>query len=506
MENVFLAVDLLFDFNVAIAILAGVIFGMIMGVLPGLGSILAITIALPFTFAMDPVPSIALVLAIYCSSVYGGSVSAILINTPGTPQSAATMLDGYPMTLRGEASEALGWATVASLFGGLVSIVVLVIAAPQLARIALQFGPIETFSLICMALTCIAAVSTGTMLKGLMAGIIGIFLSLIGTDPMTGVPRFDFGFFQLSGGLGLVPVLVGLFALAEVLSRMSSGKTVPIQVNEKIGLGIKIAPLSEWLLRKGTLIKSSLIGTFIGILPGTGAATASFVAYAEAKRSGKFKENFGKGEPEGIIASESSNNAVTGGALVPTLALGIPGDPSTAVLMSVLIIQGIQPGARLFVDSGDLMMAVFLALLICNLVMFVIGFYGSRFATKVLSMPEGMLLAMVTVMSLVGAYGVNGRTFDVFVALGAGVFGLFLRYCSVPVAPVIIGFVLGASLEESLRQGLILNDGNFLSFFHFNNPIALVLIIMTISLIILAGWREWTLTRQLKMDAKPNGE
>ena len=416
-------------------------------------------------------------LAIYCSSVYGGSLSAILINTPGTPQSAASTLDGFPMTQQGKVDLALGWATISSLIGGLFSIVVLVLAAPQLARVALRFGPIETFALICLALTCIAGVSRGSMVKGMLAGIIGLFLATVGTDPMTGAVRFDFDVFQLSGGLGLIPVLVGLFALAEVFARVAERHGVVPDVTGRVGF--RVAPLREWLARWKTLLKSCLIGTFVGILPGTGASTASFIAYSEAKRSGRFRDNMGKGEPEGLMASETANNAVTGGALVPTLALGIPGDPVTAVLMSALIIQGIQPGVRLFVDNADIMHAAFLALILCNIAMVVVGAFSARYITRILRMPEPILLSMVLILSIVGSYGVGGRLFDVFVTFVAGLLGFVLRLCNVPTAPVVIGMVLGPIFEESLRQGLIITDNNIWAFFGPDHPIAIGLIICT---------------------------
>ena len=470
------------------AMLVGIVFGMVIGAMPGLGSVLAITIALPFTFGMDKVPSIALMLAIYCSSVYGGSLSAILINTPGTPQSAATVLDGFPMTQQGKADYAIGWATTASLIGGLFSALVLIVAAPQLARFALRFGAVETFALIAMALTCIAGVSRGSMYKGLLAGVFGLFLATVGTDPMTGSVRFDFGIFELSGGFKLIPVVVGLFAFAEVFSRVAERRG---DVGDVLAaVGFKLAPLAEWLARWKTLVRSAIIGTFIGVLPGTGAATASFISYSEAKRVGRFRESLGKGEPEGLIASETANNAVTGGALVPTLALGIPGDAVTAVLMSALIIQGIQPGVRLFVDNPEVMNAAFMALIVCNLLMFVVGALSAPLITRVLRMPESILLTIVLVLSVVGSYGVSGRMFDVGVSLAFGVVGYLFRVCNVPTAPVVIGMVLGPIFEESLRQGLLLEDGNFLAFFGPEHPIAIVLLAITILIIVLPIWRQ----------------
>lgn len=477
-----------------LAMVVGTLFGLIFGILPGLGSVLAISIALPFTFTMDQVSSISLMLAIYCSSVFGGSLSAILINTPGTPQSATTMFDGYPMTKQGKADLAIGWATGASLFGGLFSVVVLIFAAPPLAKFALKFGPVETFALICLALTCIAGVSENSIVKGLLAGVIGLFLAVIGTDSMTGSVRFDYGVFELSAGVELVPVLVGVFALTEVFWRLGEKATGMPQHAAKGSF--RLAPIKEWLLRAKTLVKSSIIGTLIGILPGTGAATASFVAYSEAKRSGRFREGIGKGEPEGIVASESSNNAVTGGALVPTLALGIPGDPVTAVMMSALVIQGIQPGVRLFADHGPLMHSVFFALIVCNILMFVGGALSARFVTKILKIPEVLLLSMVLILSLIGAFSVSGRIFDLWVAIAAGLFGFVLRLAKVPLAPVVIGLVLGPIFEESLRQGLIIKGGNFLKFFGFDHPISLVLMVITLLIILSVGRKEFRVFNQ----------
>lgn len=502
MDQLLTALTLLLDPATLAALAVGTLFGMVVGALPGLGSVLAITIALPFTFGMDKVPAIALVLAIYCSSVYGGSLSAILINTPGTPQSAASTLDGFPMTQQGRADLALGWATTASVIGGLFSVCVLILMAPQLAKFALNFGAIETFALIAMALTCIAGVSRGSLLKGLLAGLIGLFIATVGTDPMTGSIRFDFGSFELSGGFGLIPVVVGLFAFAEVFSRIGE-KHAPYQ-GVISAVGFKLPPLREWLLRWKTVVRSAVIGTFIGILPGTGAATASFISYSETKRSGRFREKLGTGEPEGLVASETSNNAVTGGALVPTLALGIPGDPVTAVMMSALIIQGIQPGVRLFADNPDVMNAAFMALIICNILVFVVGALMAPLITRILRMPEQILLAMVIILSVVGAYGVSGRMFDVFVALAFGVLGYVFRLCGVPTAPVVIGMVLGPIFEESLRRGLLLTDGSFIAFFDPTvHPIAFVLILITLAIITVSTWVELRAAFGRGREAKP---
>ncbi|MFT7057579.1 MAG: putative tricarboxylic transport membrane protein, partial [Pseudorhodobacter sp.] len=307
------ALALIFTFEGMLVLTLGTMMGIVLGALPGIGSTVAVAMILPFTLTMSQAPAILLLLAIYAGSVYGGSISAILINTPGTPQSAATCLDGYPMAQRGEAGKALGWATVASVIGGLVSAIVLIFAAPQLAAFALNFGPIEIFALILLGLTCIVSVSEGSLIKGLIAGFIGLFLSTVGGDPITGEARFTFGYFQLIAGFNLLAVVIGVFALSEVLTRAAE---VADEDKHLVKFsGIVLPKLAEWKGRVGGLVKSVVIGNVIGILPGTGAATAAFISYAEARRSAPTRANFGKGEPDGIIASEAANNAVTGGAL-----------------------------------------------------------------------------------------------------------------------------------------------------------------------------------------------
>ncbi|MEO1019738.1 MAG: tripartite tricarboxylate transporter permease, partial [Pseudomonadota bacterium] len=406
MEHVLPAASLLLRFDAITAMFLGTALGIVVGALPGLGSIIALTICLPFTFAMDQVPAVALLLAAYCGSVYGGSISSILINTPGTLAAASTALDGYPMALRGEANKALGWATAASICGGLFSTVILVLTAPQLANFALRFGPIETFSVIILALTCIASISRGSMLKGLLAGAIGLFLAVIGADPITGDIRFDFGYFPLTAGIALVPMVVGLFALSEVLIRALELGTGRVEITRNTGM--QFPRWSEWKPRLRLLLKSCTIGSLIGVLPGTGSAVAAFISYAEAKRTSPRRDKIGTGEPDGIVAAESANNAVTGGALVPTLALGIPGDAVTAVMVTTLLIQGITPGVRLMADNPQIVIAAFIALFLINLILLVQAYAASRGFAALLRTPEPLLLAMVAVFATVGAYGVRG--------------------------------------------------------------------------------------------------
>ena len=446
------------------AILFGTAFGIVIGALPGLGAVVGISICLPFTFGMPIIPSMSLLLGVYCGAVYGGSISAILINSPGTPQSAATTLDGYPMAMRGEAGLAIGWVTMSSTIGGLISCVILIIGAPQISRFATNFGSVEIFALIVLALTCISSVSKGAMSKGLLMGVVGLMLSLIGTDPVTGVDRFTFGTVFLSGGLDLIAVVIGVFALSEAFTRISVAQE-PQHKMRTSGTRMVLPPASAWKGRGGILVRSSGIGCMIGALPGTGPATAAFVSYALAKQSSKRGENFGKGEPDGLISCEAANNAVTGSAMIPTLALGIPGDVVTAILMSALVIQGITPGVQLMAENSAMVNAIFLALILINIAMLFLAFPLIRIFGALLSLPERLIMTGVFIFGILGAITVRGNPLDAFTALVFGVIAMFLRAGRYPLAPLVIGLVLGPQFEQNLRRGLLIHDGDFLAFF-----------------------------------------
>jgi putative tricarboxylic transport membrane protein len=466
------AIGILLSLEGLLVLILGTVLGIILGAMPGIGSTVAVAIVLPFTLTMGQAPAIILLLAVYAGSVYGGSIAAILINTPGTPQSAATCLDGYPMAQRGEAGLALGWATIASVVGGLVSAVVLIFLAPQLAAVALEFGPIETFALILLGMTCIVSVSTGSVVKGLMAGMIGIFLSTVGGDPILGEMRFTFGNWQLFAGFNLLAVVIGVFALSEVFIRASNKITT---VSELVAFnGIVLPSWQMWKGRLRNLTKSVAIGNVIGVLPGTGAATAAFISYAEGRRSSPNREGFGKGEPDGIVSSEAANNAVTGGALVPTMALGIPGDAITAVMLATLTLHGITPGPKLVEDNPTLIATIFAGFFVINLLLLPLGMLLSRVAAPILRVREAFMMTAIVILCAVGIFFVRGNPFDLLVMGGAGVVGFLLRRQGVPMAPLVIGMVLGPTLELTLRQGLILTDGNFFAFFT-GHPIALVL-------------------------------
>ncbi|MEM7528296.1 MAG: tripartite tricarboxylate transporter permease [Pseudomonadota bacterium] len=470
------ALALLLTAEALLTLLLGTVLGIVLGAMPGIGSTVAVAMVLPFTLSMGQAPAILLLLAVYAGSVYGGSISAILINTPGTPQSAATCFDGYPMAQLGEAGQALGWATVASVVGGLVSAVVLLLAAPQLAALALNFGPVETFALVLLGMTCIVSVSSGSLVKGLLASAIGILLASVGGDPITGQPRFTFGNWQLISGFNLLAVVIGIFALSEVFVRV--GRKAEAVSELAAFRGIVLPRWREWAGRKRNLAKSVLIGNVIGVLPGTGAATAAFISYAEGKRSSPNREGYGQGEPDGIVSSEAANNAVTGGALVPTMALGIPGDAITAVMLATLTLHGITPGFRLMEDNPTLVAAIFAGFFIINLLLLPLGLALSRIAAPILRMREGFMMTGVVLLCGVGIYFVRGNPFDLLVMGLAGVLGFVLRRQDVPMAPLVIGMVLGPTLELTLRQGLILSRGD-ITVFATGHPIAAGLFIVT---------------------------
>ena len=474
------AMALAFSWHALVALVAGSVIGVVVGVLPGLGSALGLVMVLPITFGLEPASAIAVLVSVYACSIYGGSVSAILINVPGTPQSAATVMDGYPMAKQGKAALALGWATMGSFIGGMFSLVLLVLLAPELARFSLNFGPIETFALLLFAMTTIAWVSHGSMVKGVLASLIGVFLGLVGPDAMTGQLRFDFDLFVLSGGFALVPVLIGIFAMSEILIQAAflTDASAPTVIKG----GFKLAPLHEWTLRWVTILRSSVIGTFIGILPGTGATAAAFIAYADAKRRSPRSANFGHGEPEGVLASETANNAVSGGAMVPMLALGIPGDGVTAIMMGALTIHGIVPGVFLFRDQPALVTSIFVLFFLANIMILIVGAGGANLYSRLLRAPISLLMPAVVLLSFVGAFATRTSPFDFTVVIVAGVVGFMLRLNGFPLAPIIIGYILGKPLEMSLRQGMVMTDQNFLAFAW--EPIAGFLFAITILVVL----------------------
>jgi putative tricarboxylic transport membrane protein len=453
----------------------GVWVGIMFGAMPGLSVNMGLALLLPLAFAFKGISGILMLLGIYCGAIYGGSISAILLKTPGTPASVATTLDGYPLATKlHQPGRALGISTMASTFGGIFSTVCLIIMAPLLAKVALQFSKPEYFALAVFGLSIITSVSSGNVIKGVMGGVVGLFLATIGIDAMSGMTRFTFGTNYLLGGVSFIPILIGVFALAQVLQSIEDNWK-HIQQTTKMAIDRTLPRLSDVRRVFVTLLRSSAIGTFIGCIPGTGGDIASFVAYDQAKRWSRHKDNFGKGEPEGVAAPEAGNNAVSGGAFIPVLTLGIPGDGATAIMMGALMVQGIQPGPMLFMEKAPYVYAIFLGLLLANVVMCLMGYSLIRLFAKVTQVPNVILLPLILVMTFVGTYSYNNSMNDVFVMVGSGILGYFLNKLEFSMSSLIIGIILGAMAEQNFVGSLIMSDGSLGIF--FSRPLCLFFLV-----------------------------
>ncbi len=434
-------------------VLAGAIIGLVFGAAPGLTATSAIVLFLPVTYAMGPVTSMALLLGIYCSGYFAGSIPAILLNTPGAPGSAATALDGYAMAQAGHGDRAIVTAICASFVGGLFSLTLLALVAPSLAKVALSFTSVEYFTFALVGIVCVAGISKGSMMKGLTAAFIGILASTVGLDPVSGVSRFTFKEPNLLGGIPTTAALIGLFAVAQMtlLSRKRDLEAEILPVQERVSVA------SVWLdiLRnKWLTLKSAAIGALIGVLPGTGPSIASWVSYSDALRTAKARDRYGKGDPKGIIACEVSNNAVTGGALVPLLTLGIPGDPVTAVLIGALLIQGIEAGPFFISQNTELFYAILILLLCSNILMLILGLAGRGLAARVLQIPHGIMVPAILVVAGAGAFSLASNPFYLKLVFIFGLLGYLMVRFKIPTAPAVLGIVLGPILEQNLRNAL----------------------------------------------------
>jgi putative tricarboxylic transport membrane protein len=460
--------------------------GIVIGALPGLSGSTGIVLLLPFVIGMDSSMALNMMCGVFCGSMYGGSVSAILISTPGTPSAAATLLDGYPMAQRGEAGRALGVSTVASTAGGLISCVCLIFLAPQLARIGLLFGPVEYFALMVFGLTIIASVAGKSMVKGAIAGAFGLAVSLVGIDPTSGNARYTMDIPNLMVGFNLLPILIGLFAISQVFVQLEAQNLAASPVFQRL---TKVLPRrSEWPGLIKVIIPSSLIGVIIGVIPGTGGAIASFLAYNEAKRLSRHPETFGQGDPEGIAAPEAANNGTTGGALVPMLPLGIPGDVVTAVMLGALLLIGVRPGPLLFKESPEVINAVFAGMLVANITMGVIGLSCLKVWPLVLKVPNAILYPSILALCFVGAYSLGNSAWHMVVALIFGVIGYLMRKTEFPAAPVILGVILGPLAEENLGRALISSHGDWTTLIH--SPIAITFYVLAVISVAYSVWRR----------------
>ena len=480
------ATGLLFTLENILWINIGVFVGSVFAAIPGLSVILCVILFLPVTYTMTAIPGMMFLLGIYCAGGYGGSVSAILINTPGTPHAAATMLDGHPLSRQGRTKAALKIALYASTFGGVFSALMLLFLGPQVAKIAAQLGTAEYFMVCVFGLTIIAGVSGKSIIRGLVSACLGLLISCVGTDPMTSYDRFTFGIPRLYLGLDLAVCLIGLFALVEILAKAEK-KLGELRLDTaKMHDDGKITR-QEFKRMIRPVLMSSLIGVMVGIVPGTGASEASWFSYNTAKNLSKHPEEFGKGSVEGIAAAESANNAVTGA----TLILGIPGDGTVAIMLSALMINGLNPGLSLFTTDGDIMYAIMLGLILVNIFMLIQGKFLTTLFAKVVSIPQEILTPIIVIFCFAGAYSVNENYFDVAVSLVFGALAWVLRKLDLPPVPILLGLVLGRMTETNFRRALLISNGDASIFLQsIYCKIFLALIIIAVAAIVRGKLKE----------------
>lgn len=457
LENIAAAFSLFLTYENIGIVFVGVVIGTVVGAIPGMTTPMGVALALPFTFTMQPVTGILLLLGIYKGGLYGGSITAILLKAPGTPAASCTVLDGYPLTQKGEARKALDMALYASCFADFVSNISLILLAGILAAFALKFGPPEFFTLIVFSLTIIAGVSGDNLIKGISAAALGLLFATIGLDMVYGTDRLTFDNWQLMGGLSFIPVLIGLFALPEIIHYFTGRATAQARAATLHGGG---AGFAEFRKCFKSILRGSLIGVVLGSIPGIGGAPSAFLSYGEARRNSKNPHNFGKGELEGVAAAEAGNNGVAGATMIPLLALGVPGDVITAVILGAFMIHGLRPGPVMFVDNITMIYALFIGIMLSSAYLFAVGKFSIRTISRIANVPNRVLYPVVLMFCLFGSFAINNSAFDVLVMLLMGVVGYVMLILRFPAPPFLIAFILGPLLEDNFRQAMILSEGS----------------------------------------------
>ncbi len=461
-------------------VVLGTVLGISVGAIPGLSGAMLIALTLPLTYYMPANDAIVLLIGMYVGSITGGLITATLLRMPGTPSNVMTTFDGYPMARAGRPGRALGLGIAASFAGGIISWVFLLVLAKPLSIWATRFGPFEYFTLILMAMVLIASVSQGSLVKGLIAGLLGMLVSMPGVDPSAGMPRLTFDQHQLNSGLKLLPVLIGVFAVSQIITDiLDIGRKIERVEAAKSGIMIKAR---DWLRHGPNMLRSGLIGTLVGILPGVGASIGSVIAYTTAKNVSSKPEEFGRGSEEGIVASETANNATVGGALIPLIAMGIPGSVIDAILIGALMIHSIQPGPTLFITNPDIVYAMIAACLIGNIVMLAVMTGTVNWVAKLAYIPRTYMLPVIIVCCVIGAFGLDNVMFDVWVMLVFGVIGFLLERARYPLGPFVIGFVLAPLMEAKLRTGLMMTAGSITPI--FTRPVAATFLVIAIVLLV----------------------
>ncbi len=462
-------------------ILGGTVLGVIFGALPGVSASMAVVLAMTFTYSMTPVVAIAFLVSVYCAAITGGGITAILFKIPGTPSSAPTTFDGYPMAARGEAGKALGISLITSAIGGTFAAISMFLLAPELARVALKFGASELFAVSFLGLSVLTCLDEGNVIQTIISGLMGLLLATVGMDPLMGFARFTWGNSTLLAGIEMIPVMIGMFAITEVLNQTVK-RTEMENISDTSKVSTKLTSLKELWAMKWTIIRSSLIGTAVGILPGAGATIASFLSYTTEVKSSGNPGKYGKGAPEGIAASETANNAATGGSMVPLLALGIPGGNAAAVMMSALVLKGVQMGPLLIKKQPEFLSGVFASMMVTNVIMVIVAIGIAKIFSKILAIPYSALGTIIILLASIGSYALGHNTGDVMLMVIAGVLGYIFIKFGFNAAALILGLVLGEMCESNLRRAIMLDNGNVVAV--FTRPITAVLMIACFAMLI----------------------
>jgi putative tricarboxylic transport membrane protein len=456
-ELMFSSYAAVFTPSILFMICVGTTAGIVIGALPGLTATMGVALLVPLTFGRPPLESLSMLMGIYCGAMYGGAISAILIRTPGTPAAAATVLEGYPMAKRGEAGRAMAMALFASFFGGIVGALIMTFASPFISSVALEFGPVEYFGLAIFGLSVIISISGRSLIKGMMSAFFGLLIASIGFDPISGFPRFTFGMVEMMEGPPFIPTLIGLFAVSEVFNEVQKSGGVQ-QIKARLDQYLPSWKDIKYCFKE--LCRSSIIGTVIGAIPGAGGDIAAFISYGEAKRASKHPERYGKGEIEGLAASECANNSCSGGAMIPLLSLGVPGDAVTAVLLGAFVIQGLQPGPMLYKEHIDIVYQIFASMMLAQFAMQFIGMAGIQLFARVIMVDRAILTPAIFVLSTVGAYAMRSNVFDVYTTLAFGLLGYVMMRYDYPLSPILLALILGPMAEANLRRAMVISGGD----------------------------------------------
>ncbi|MEA4960750.1 tripartite tricarboxylate transporter permease [Lutispora sp.] len=463
-------------------IVGGTVLGVIFGAMPGVSASMAVVLGMTFTYTMSPLVSIAFLVAVYCAAITGGGITAILFKIPGTPSSAPTTFDGYPMAMGGESGKALGISLVSSAIGGIFAALAMFLLTPQLVKVALKFGPSELFAISFLGLSVLTCLDSGNVIQTIISGLIGLWLATIGMDPIMGFARFTWGNSTLLSGIEMIPVMIGMFAITEVLRQTVKRTKMENLDKTTAKVKTKLTSIKELWVMKWTIFRSAVLGTIIGILPGAGATIASFLAYTTEVKMSKNPEKYGKGEPAGIAAPETANNAATGGSMVPLLALGIPGGNAAAIMMSALVLKGVQMGPMLLKRQPEFLSSVFASMIVTNIIMVIVAMGIATIFSKILAIPYSVLGTVIILLAAIGSFALSNSTGDVMLMVIAGVLGYIFNKFGFNAAALILGLVLGEMCEANLRRAVMLENGSIVAV--FTKPITAILIIACIAMLV----------------------